>query len=1064
MSAAAPLPPAAPFSTRAMKGYPNGAGGSRGSDGAGPRGAGGPYPPIAEITASATDKVNEISGQSVARLVEQAKYHMGQAITSVNSRQSPAAAFWEYLVAYKLVSEVIPRKRDYIDRVETNRGQLHRDFTNLCKEIQANEDRFMNIKNIITNDNKRNGAQHPPSQPSSRPTSANGIHIHRDDELMLPDVPSGPPLGRSAPAAPAESPRRKPPVHPKPQSLHGRAVHQSTSSLNGMHDLTERFAKLRGNAIPIDTSSGHSSMDLSVKMPSPSDYSSRPLGPRDMPPPPLPLLNTGYAASLPKEPSPTYSPARNLSLPGNINPPRSTPRSMVGAGRSSVTSSASYQAPNTNGQSDSYFPTQSNVPVDPVPRRKSVSKPVESQITAERLYDYIRMYNVLLIDVRSREEYDAGHIFVHNIMCVEPTSLQDGCSAEQLQDRLVISPDEELSLFERRNEFDLVVYYDESTKTNSFLNRYQLNERERPLKQLYDALYEFNYDKPLQRPPIFLMGGIDAWIDLVGPPALKMTATAAMVASGQTKTRPLKRAPHPTRLQPQNRRTSGRRDYTAMDSEEQRQWMEEARRGRSVVEQAPQEEDEEEVESPVYRTTEDFLRRYPDLEDQQSMMYPPSRPQQTSQYVQPPIPPAPSRPPPSVPRPSYTGVHERQLTRQSSGNQPPVYVSSGRGVSNRLHKTGLINFGVTCYMNSVVQCLSANPNLTAWFLSGRYAEYLQKRNWKGTEGILPEAYATLLSNLYKGDSAALRPSTFRKVCGRFNQTWQLDEQQDAKEFLEFVLDMMHEDLNTVYNKPPLRDLTEEMEMAREQLPRPYAAKIEWNRYLHRNASLIGNLFAGQHASQLTCKKCGITSTTFEAFWSISVEIRQDAACDIRDCLRSYCAVETLDSADTWKCPRCKKHREATKKITITRAPDTLVVHFKRFATSHGQSARKIRTPVHFPLQSLDLAPFMEPPITPEGEAIARKTTAQADVQLTELKTDPAMNPPYMYNAYAIIFHHGATLGSGHYTAAAKDAAKGVWRSFNDDRVRDFDPRSMGEEEREKAYVVFYQRERVAGGI
>ena len=72
-----------------------------------------------------------------------------------------------------------------------------------------------------------------------------------------------------------------------------------------------------------------------------------------------------------------------------------------------------------------------------------------------------------------------------------------------------------------------------------------------------------------------------------------------------------------------------------------------------------------------------------------------------------------------------------------------------------------MNFGVTCYMNSVIQCLSANASLTSAFLTSRYAQDLQKNNFKGTQGILPEAYATLLSNLYKGDMSALRPSTFR---------------------------------------------------------------------------------------------------------------------------------------------------------------------------------------------------------------------------------------------------------------------------------------------------------------
>jgi ubiquitin carboxyl-terminal hydrolase 8 len=71
MSAAAPLPPPGPTSARAMNGYMNGAhgngaDGSRGSDGAGdPRGAGGSYPPIAEIVASASETVEALKHRSV---------------------------------------------------------------------------------------------------------------------------------------------------------------------------------------------------------------------------------------------------------------------------------------------------------------------------------------------------------------------------------------------------------------------------------------------------------------------------------------------------------------------------------------------------------------------------------------------------------------------------------------------------------------------------------------------------------------------------------------------------------------------------------------------------------------------------------------------------------------------------------------------------------------------------------------------------------------------------------------------------------------------------------------
>lgn len=264
-----------------------------------------------------------------------------------------------------------------------------------------------------------------------------------------------------------------------------------------------------------------------------------------------------------------------------------------------------------------------------------------------------------------------------------------------------------------------------------------------------------------------------------------------------------------------------------------------------------------------------------------------------------------------------------------------------------------------------------------------------------------------------------------------------------------------------WNRTPLRPLTDAEEAQRERTPPFVAAKREWDRYLHRDHSRLTDLFAGQHISRLQCTTCGHSSTTYEPFYSISVEIPGSPASgspvDIRDCLRSYCSAETLRGDEVWRCPRCRTEREATKRITICRAPEFLIVHLKRFSAGQGERARKIHTPVDFPLHDLDLGPFMlDSPTSSECSAAAR-TYGQQELELPQ-----AMAPPFRYDAYAVMRHLGSTMTSGHYIALVQDKVRGCWREFNDEKVTDFKPQELPTAKRlqnEQAYIVFYQRVR-----
>ncbi|TMS40167.1 hypothetical protein L596_006581 [Steinernema carpocapsae] len=91
-------------------------------------------------------------------------------------------------------------------------------------------------------------------------------------------------------------------------------------------------------------------------------------------------------------------------------------------------------------------------------------------------------------------------------------------------------------------------------------------------------------------------------------------------------------------------------------------------------------------------------------------------------------------------------------------------------------------------------------------------------------------------------------------------------QHDAQEFLSFLLDGLHEDLNRVRNKP----LTGTVE-ANGRPDRVVAAE-SWTNHLRRNDSVIVDLFHGQLKSHLECPKCNHHSITFDPFMYLPLSL------------------------------------------------------------------------------------------------------------------------------------------------------------------------------------------------
>lgn len=372
----------------------------------------------------------------------------------------------------------------------------------------------------------------------------------------------------------------------------------------------------------------------------------------------------------------------------------------------------------------------------------------------------------------------------------------------------------------------------------------------------------------------------------------------------------------------------------------------------------------------------------------------------------------------------------------SSSNSSPSNSPTRRGSSDGL--VGLRNLGNTCFMNSILQCLSHTQPFTEQLSKGSHLKTINMNS--SMKGKLIQAFADLIKSMWKhGNGDAVSPHSFKTQIQRFAPRFMGYNQQDAQEFLHFLLEGLHDDLNRVKCKPKFTPCEFDDSLSHQQ-----NAEKSWESYLSRDNSLVTDLFVGQLNSMLKCCTCGHTSVTFDPFWDLSLPIprksrhassspswsvRRSSGEDyneitLRDCILSFTKEEVLDGDERPTCDKCKTKRKSTKKFSIQRFPPILVLHLKRFSGFSFRS--KLQTNVEFPLNDLDL---------------------------TEFAADSQEGRSVVYSLYAVSNHSGSTYG-GHYMAYCKHPISRQWHCFNDSRV---DGISRSRVPGAQAYILFYEK-------
>ncbi|KAK5174694.1 uncharacterized protein LTR77_001776 [Saxophila tyrrhenica] len=222
-------------------------------------------------------------------------------------------------------------------------------------------------------------------------------------------------------------------------------------------------------------------------------------------------------------------------------------------------------------------------------------------------------------------------------------------------------------------------------------------------------------------------------------------------------------------------------------------------------------------------------------------------------------------------------------TTNSRGTSPaPGAGIMTRGRTRRDGRTkgtvGLGNLGNTCYMNSALQCIRSVEELAVYFLSNAYKKDINASNPLGHGGTMAKVYANLLGQMY-GDntSGSVAPKAFKGALGNVAPMFSGYGQQDSQEFLSFLVDALHEDLNRVLKKPYNENPDSTDETVKD--PQKIIELGETYRSNHhaRNDSVAMDLFSGFYKNTMECPKCDKISITFDPFSLLTVQLPNEGS-------------------------------------------------------------------------------------------------------------------------------------------------------------------------------------------
>jgi len=388
-------------------------------------------------------------------------------------------------------------------------------------------------------------------------------------------------------------------------------------------------------------------------------------------------------------------------------------------------------------------------------------------------------------------------------------------------------------------------------------------------------------------------------------------------------------------------------------------------------------------------------------------------------------------------------------------------------LSNPLLPRGLINRSNWCFVNSILQALTACPPfyhllkslpLTPKMLPGKsktpmldsmvefFSEFspleiqegkLGKSNSGGKKdrakmredivtgiGLEPSYVYKMLLNL--------EADTFNVVEGR---------QEDAEEFLTCLLNGLSDEILSLIK---LAKNDEHQNINEEDITE--GTDDDWQEVGAKGRSCVTRRVADNSNIQTpiqslalgVCRSCvkaegGDISATLQPFYTLQLDIQDSEVVSVTDALLANFASEQLDG---FICSKTKKEVDATRSLSLEELPPVLILHLKRFVYNGA---------------------------TGGVQKLLKKVTFNVDLEIpkTVLSSECRSNTnskQRQYKLFSVVYHNGREATKGHYVTDAFQSGYSSWLHCDDSTVQMTGEQSVVQPgPTSTPYLLFYRR-------